>query len=149
GATAFTRISGPSTLASSTVRWLSPALDTAYGIELPVGRSPATELMLMTAPSPDSRRAGTQARVMCQGPSTFTPKIRSQTSSVAASRSACGMSCVVPALLTSTSIRPNSAWAAAASATQALSSATSACTYMALGSVSATAWPAAADFDEL
>src|SRR5690242_12772250 len=34
----------------------SPALDTAYGIELPAGRSPATEVILMTAAS--RRRSG-------------------------------------------------------------------------------------------
>ena len=39
GATAWTRISGPRALASSSVRWLSAAFETAYGMDEPTGRT--------------------------------------------------------------------------------------------------------------
>src|ERR1041385_6925260 len=78
GATALTRIRGPSVLASSRVRCEIAALLTAYGIELPAGRCPAIEEMLTTQPDPDSRSAGTAATVVCQVPTTLTPRIRSE-----------------------------------------------------------------------
>src|SRR5205085_10000178 len=87
GATALTRISGPSTLASRTVRWLSAAFDTAYGIEEPTGRTPASDVTLMMTPSPLARRYGTAVWITFQVPSTLTARIRSQISVVAASRS--------------------------------------------------------------
>ena len=105
-----------------------PALDTAYGMELPAGRRPATEVTLMTEPAPLAFRAGTLERVMCQVPMRLVDRILSQTSSVAASRSACGISWVVPALLTRMSRRPYCARVASTSAWQAAASATLACT---------------------
>src|SRR4051812_15468300 len=63
GATAFTQISGPSTLASKRVRWLSAAFDAAYGIELPVGRTPASDVTLTTLAAPAALRCGTAATV--------------------------------------------------------------------------------------
>ena len=50
GATAFTRIDGPSWYASSTVRWISAALLTAYQPIVPVAPSPAIDATLTTAP---------------------------------------------------------------------------------------------------
>src|SRR3954467_7120274 len=102
GATALTRICGPRVLASSTVRWLSAALLTAYGTDDPVGRTPASDATLTMQPAPVSRRCGTAATVTCHAPTTFTSNSRRNTSGVADSRSECGMTCVVPALLTST-----------------------------------------------
>src|SRR5438552_2721437 len=43
GATALTRTCGPTTLASSRVMWLSAALLTAYGMDEPDGRTPASD----------------------------------------------------------------------------------------------------------
>src|ERR1700733_696298 len=63
GATALTRTSGPTTLARSTVMWLRAALLAAYGMEEPVGRTPATEATLTTDPWA-SRRAGRAATVI-------------------------------------------------------------------------------------
>src|SRR6202050_310733 len=63
GATALTRISGPTTLASRTVMWLRAALLAAYGMEDPVGRTPATEATLTMEPC-DALSAGTAAPAM-------------------------------------------------------------------------------------
>src|SRR4051812_23383101 len=106
GATALTRTSGPTTLASRRVTWLSAAFDAAYGIELPVWRTPASEVTLTTTPAPDERKWGRAATVTCHVPTTFTSKIRRHTSGVTASRSWWGMTTVVPALFTSTSSPP-------------------------------------------
>ena len=64
GATAFTRTSGPTALASSAVRWLSAAFDAAYGMEEPVGRSPAIDETLTMLPW-RRRSAGIAATESC------------------------------------------------------------------------------------
>ena len=114
GATAFTRTPGPTTLATSLVMWLSAALLAAYGMEDPVGRTPATEATFTIDP-PASRSAGMAATDMAHVPKTLTSKIRRHTSTVAASRSWCGITAVVPALFTSVSRRPQRSSAAATS----------------------------------
>src|SRR5215470_13700368 len=75
GATALMR-TGPDTLASSRVRWLIAAFDTAYGIELPVGRMPAIEVTFTTAPAGLWRSAGSAARVRYQVPSRLVSRMR-------------------------------------------------------------------------
>ena len=50
GATAFTRMSGASDSASSFVTWCSAALEAAYGMDEPVGRTPATDVMFTIEP---------------------------------------------------------------------------------------------------
>ena len=77
---------------------LRAAFETAYGMDDPVGRTPAREEMLRITPSPVSCRRGAAAWTTFQGPTTFTRRMRSQMSLVAASRSWCGMTLVVPAL---------------------------------------------------
>lgn len=72
GATALTRTAGPTVLAKSNVRWFSAALLTAYGIDEPAGRIPASELTFTTQPSPDARRCGIAATVTCHAPTTLT-----------------------------------------------------------------------------
>src|SRR5436309_6344684 len=103
GATALTRTSGPTTFASSRVTWLSAALLAAYGIDEPVGRTPASDDTLTTQPAPVARRCGIAATVSCHVPTTLTSYNRRNTSGVAASRSPCGITIVVPALFTRTS----------------------------------------------
>jgi hypothetical protein len=71
----------------------------------PVGRTPATDATLTTDPCV-SRSAGRAATVMAHVPKTLTSKMRRQTSTDADARSWCGITAVVPALLTSVSIRP-------------------------------------------
>src|SRR3954466_7528939 len=70
GAMELTRTSGPSTAASRPLRWFSAAFEHAYGIELPVGRKPASEVMVTIEPS-CSRRAGTAARHISHVPKTL------------------------------------------------------------------------------
>jgi hypothetical protein len=52
--------------------WLTAALETAYGMELPPGRTPACEEMFTTQPAPFARRCGTAAVMVCQTPMTLT-----------------------------------------------------------------------------
>jgi len=106
GATALNLI-GPYDLASSTVMWFSAALVIAYAIELPIGRTPAIEVMVTTLPSSLFRRCGIAALVSHHVPYTFTLNVLSKMSSVSPSRSPCGTSVVHPALLTRMSSRPN------------------------------------------
>ena len=82
----------------------------------------------MMQPPPSRRRASTEARLTYQVPITLVLKMRCQISSVAPARSAWGTTWVHPALLTSTSSRPQRSTAAATSATACDSSDTSACT---------------------
>src|SRR5262245_8716676 len=149
GATALTLTDGPVTLASSRVRWLRAALDTAYGTELPVGRRPATDVMLTTLPSPLALRWGMARRMRRKVPSRLTSRMRRKTSSVTASRSAWAMTWVTPALLTSTSRRPKRSTVVAISRSASSASDTSAWTYTPLASDPATASPASTDDDEL
>ena len=62
-------------------------------MELPVGRSPASDETLITWPCPEARRWATAATVTCQVPMTLTSKMRRHTSGEAASRSSWGMTC--------------------------------------------------------
>src|SRR5215468_2415350 len=75
GATALMR-TGPDTLASRRVRWLSAAFDTAYGIELPVGRRPAIDVTFTTTPAELCLRCGSAARVRYQVPSRLVSRMR-------------------------------------------------------------------------
>ena len=92
--------------------WLRAALLAAYGMEEPVGRTPATEATLTTRPWA-SRSAGRAATVMAHVPKTLTSKMRRHTSTDAAATSWCGITAVVPALFTSVSRRPQRSSAAA------------------------------------
>src|SRR3954463_12956498 len=72
GPTALTRTSGPTTFAKSRVTWLSAALLAAYGIDDPVGRTPASDDTLTTQPAPLPRRCGMAATVNAHVPTTLT-----------------------------------------------------------------------------
>src|SRR5438270_13627099 len=73
GLTAFTRTSGASATASQWVRWVSAALETPYGGEDPLARSPATEATLTMQPRAFFR-CGAAAREAYQGPIRLTPR---------------------------------------------------------------------------
>src|SRR5439155_2976408 len=102
GETELTRISGAKASASERVSCTTAALETAYAIEEPDARWAAIEAMLTIAP-PAFLTSGDAAQQQKNVPRRFTLRMSFQTSSVSASRSGCGMKCVVPALLTSTS----------------------------------------------
>jgi len=103
---------------------LIAALDTAYGIELPVGRTPASDVTFTITGLGLLRSSGRAARLRYQVPSRLTSRMRWKISSVTPSRSACGISAVVPALLTTMSSRPKCSIAAATRRLQVVSSAT-------------------------
>ncbi len=130
GATAFTRMSGASDSASKRVMWLSAAFVTEYGIDAPLGRTPACELMLITLPGRPrraaSRNAGSASAIKRNGAITLISWSSCQTVGVAAARSACGITRLIPALLTRTSSRPHAATDSRTRRTLSISSAKSA-----------------------
>jgi ketoreductase RED2 len=67
GATAFTRTSGPTALASSRVTWLSAALLAAYGIDEPVGRYGRLDVLV--------NNAGTTVRIPHGDLASATPEV--------------------------------------------------------------------------
>jgi hypothetical protein len=139
GATALT-LTGPHDLASRATRWFKAALDMAYAIDEPTGRTPATEVIITTLGSGDWRKNGMAAFVSHQVPNTLTSNVRRKISSVSASRSAWSTSLVQPALLTRMSSRLNRSRVRVTIACPCDWSLMSACTYRAsVGSDSATA----------
>jgi len=124
GATTLTRISGPSTRASDMLIVSSAAFDAAYATDEPVPSTEATEEMLTIEPRL-VLSAGAQARIICQGPTRLTRKMPRMSSADSPSRSSCLTNFVVPALLTSASMRPHLSSTAFATRRQSASCATS------------------------
>ena len=96
---------GAGDLASRTVMWLMAAFDAAYGIELPVGRSPATDETLTTAPTRRAQRVhgGDRDR---PGPEHVDFEDAAPHLDARRGEVVCAITWVAPALLTSTSSRP-------------------------------------------
>ena len=93
-----------------------------YAARSAMPNSPATELMLTMLPSPLRSISLPNSRLVRNGPVRFTSKTRRQSASVVSSA---GVIWLIPALLTSTSTRPNSAIAASTIPRTAPSSETS------------------------
>src|SRR6516164_745112 len=74
---------------------------------LPPPRTPDTEPTLTTRPCPLALSSGSQARTVAKGPRKLTASTKSKNSSSRARRSACGITRVLPALLTRMSSRPS------------------------------------------
>src|SRR6516165_815542 len=74
---------------------------------LPPPRTPDTEPTLTTSPCPLASSNGRQARTAANGPRRLTASTKSKNSSARAERSACGITRVLPALLTRISSRPS------------------------------------------
>src|SRR6516165_2562403 len=74
---------------------------------LPPPRTPDTEPILTTSPCPLASSNGRQARTVANGPRRLTASTKSKNSSSRAERSACGITLVLPALLTRMSSRPS------------------------------------------
>lgn len=102
----LTRTAGASATAKHRVRWLRPALATAYAMLLPSGAKPAIELMLMIRPPSSRLRAGANARDTKNGADMLWSMISLHTSGASASMSGNGTKRLMAALLTTTSTRP-------------------------------------------
>src|SRR6516162_2418656 len=76
---------------------------------LPPPRIPDTEPTLTTRPCPLASSNGRQARTVANGPRKLTATTKSKNASSRARRSACGITRVLPALLTRMSSRPSAA----------------------------------------
>src|SRR6516162_3280304 len=76
---------------------------------LPPPRIPDTEPTLTTRPCPPASSNGRQARTVANGPRKLTATTKSKNASSRARRSACGITRVLPALLTRMSSRPSAA----------------------------------------
>src|SRR5271165_371232 len=74
---------------------------------LPPPRTPDTEPTLTTSPCPLASSIDRQARTVANGPRRLTASTKSKKSSSRARRSACGITRVLPALLTRMSSRPS------------------------------------------
>src|SRR5215469_17026661 len=74
---------------------------------LPPPRTPETEPTLTMSPCPLVSSSSRQARTVANGPRKLTASTKSKNSSSRARRSACGITRVLPALLTKTSSRPS------------------------------------------
>src|SRR6516162_10090340 len=74
---------------------------------LPPPRTPDTEPTLTTRPCPLASSNGWQARTVANGPRRLTASTKSKNASSRARRSACGITRVLPALLTRMSSRPS------------------------------------------
>src|SRR5262245_22696859 len=85
----------------------SAPLLAAYGSACGPGRAPTILLVFTTQASLDSLSNGTACLVTRKTPFTFTPKIQSHSSTVTFSKSRAAVLMLAPALLQSTSRRPN------------------------------------------
>ena len=104
GATQLTRTVGPYSSAPLLVSAITPALAAEYAASLRVGMRPDTDALLTIVPRPASSMSGTTERVALNVPVRFTSMSRCHSLS---STVCSGRRSPVPALLTSTSIRPN------------------------------------------
>ena len=106
GHTAFTRTPRPPhSTARVRVKPIKPCLLVLYAARSAIPSNPATELKLTMLPEPRRNISLPNSRLIRNGPVRFTARVLFQSARIVSSA---GTIVLMPALLTSTSIRPNS-----------------------------------------